>query len=551
MSQTSKHSVIVVGAGPVGLTVAMDLASRGVSVLVLERRPRGEPPSVKCNHVSARSMEIFRRLGVAAAVRAAGLPDEYPHDVAYRTSTTGIELTRISIPGRAGRLRQDPGPDTGWPTIEPPHRINQIYLEPILFEHAASMENVTIINRVEVVEVTQDDGGVVVQARELASGKTVHHAADFLVGCDGGRSLVRGAIGAKLQGDAVIQRVQSSYIRAPKLLDMFQHPPAWATFSLNPVRCGNVYAIDGKELWLVHNYLKDDEPDFESVDRDRSIRQILGVDDRFEYELISKEDWYGRRLVADRFRDRRIFICGDAAHLWVPYAGYGMNAGIADAANLAWLLAAAVKGWADQRILDAYECERHPITSQVSYFVMDHAHAMATERRIVPSGIEDTGEAGEAIRREVGQRAYELNVQQYCCAGLNFGYYYDASPLIAYDGETQPAYTMGSFTPSTVPGCRTPHFVLSDGRSLYDAMGPDYALLRTKDDIDPQPLLEAAQRRGVPIKLLDLSGEALPDAYRHALLISRPDQHVAWRGDVLPTDPAALIERLRGGRIDA
>lgn len=547
MGGTQKHSVVVVGAGPVGLTVAMDLASRGVSVLVLEQRHRGEPPSVKCNHVSARSMEIFRRLGVAKAVRAAGLPDEYPHDIAYRTSATGVELTRIPIPGRAGRQRNEPGPDTKWPTMEPPHRINQIYLEPILFEHAAGMPGIEIRNRVEVTAVEQDAAGVRVSARDLESGESIEFRGDYLVGCDGGRSAIRAAIGARLVGDAVIQRVQSTYIRAPKLIGMFQHPPAWATFSLNPKRCGNVYAIDGRELWLVHNYLKDDEADFESVDRDLSIRNILGVDASFEYEVMSKEDWFGRRLVADRFRDRRMFICGDAAHLWVPYAGYGMNAGIADAANLAWLLAAVVNGWGDDSMLEAYVHERHPITSQVSYFVMDHAHAMATERRIVPGNIEANDAAGEAVRQEVGRRAYDLNVQQYCCAGLNFGYFYDKSPLIAYDGESQPAYTMGSFEPSTVPGCRTPHFVLADGRSLYDAMGKDYCLLRLDPDVDAQPFLDAAKECGLPVSVLDIGrGGGAPEVYRHALLLARPDQHVAWRGDALPADPRSLANRLRG-----
>ncbi|KAI3605385.1 2-polyprenyl-6-methoxyphenol hydroxylase (plasmid) [Cupriavidus necator H850] len=543
MSHTGKHSVIVVGAGPVGLTCAMDLAQRGISVLVLERRANGEAPSVKCNHVSARSMEIFRRLGVAMAVRAAGLPDEYPHDVAYRTSVTGFELTRIPIPGRAGRMRREVGPDTDWPTMEPPHRVNQIYLEPILFAHAASMEKVTIVNRVEVTDATQDDHGVTLQAHNLDTGDVHTYTADYVIGCDGGRSFIRSTIGAKLVGDAVIQRVQSSYIRAPKLIHMFRYEPAWATFSMNPERCGNVYAIDGKELWLIHNYLKDDEADFDAVDRDLSIRRILGVDASFEYELISKEDWFGRRLVADRFRDRRIFICGDAAHLWVPYAGYGMNAGIADAANLSWILAARLNEWAEDGILDAYVQERHPITSQVSYFVMDHAHAMATARRTVPDGIEEPGDAGDAIRNAVGKRAYDLNVQQYCCAGLNFGYFYDKSPLIAYDGDKQPAYTMGGFTPSTVPGCRTPHFVLANG---YDVLGQDYALLRLCADVDVARLLDAAAQRGIPMKLVDLSGESIPDAYGHALLISRPDQHVAWRGDAVPEDPVALVDMLRG-----
>ncbi len=538
--------VLIVGAGPIGLVLAMDLASRGIESTVLELRHRGEPPSVKSNHVSARSMEIFRRLGVASAVRARGLPDDYPHDVAYRTSTTGIELTRILIPSRLGRVRGDPGPDTDWPTAEPPHRINQIFLEPILFAHAVAMPGIRLINRIEVTGFEQDDNAVTVAARDLDSGAIRRFRASYLIGCDGGRSLVRKGIGATLAGDAVVQRVQSTCIRAPDLLGRLRYPPAWATFSLNPRRSGNVYAIDGGERWLVHNYLNDAEPDFDSVDRDRSIRDILGVDDAFDYEVLSKEDWFGRRLVADRFRDRRVFIAGDAAHLWVPYAGYGMNAGIADAADLAWLLAAHLNGWGAEGMLEAYAAERMPITEQVSYFAMNHAHAMARERGAVPANIEMDGPEGDAIRAEVGRRAYELNVQQYACAGLNFGYFYDHSPLIAYDGEAAPGYTMGNFTPSTVPGCRTPWFRLADGTSLYDALGPDYALLRFDPRVDIALLVDAARRCGVPITVVDVVAGLTPAVYHHALLLSRPDQHVAWRGHQLPDDVTALVDRIRG-----
>jgi 2-polyprenyl-6-methoxyphenol hydroxylase-like FAD-dependent oxidoreductase len=546
----NQTDVLIIGSGPIGLTLAMDLASRGVAVTVLEMRHHAEPPSVKCNHIAARSMEIFRRLGVAAKIRAAGLPDDYANDVSYRTTATGTELARILIPSRLGRLRGDPGPDTKWPTMEPPHRVNQIYLEPILAEHAAAMPGVKLLNRMEVIAFAQDADGTTLQARNLDTDEISHFSARYLIGCDGGRSMVRKGIGAVLIGDAVVQRVQSTFIKAPSLLGLFQQAPAWATFSLNPRRCGNMYAIDGKERWLIHNYLQDGEPDFESVDRDRCIRDILGVDDTFEYEMISKEDWFGRRLVADRFRDRRVFICGDAAHLWVPYAGYGMNAGIADAANLAWLLGAHLNGWADERVLDAYSDERKPITEQVSRFAMNHAHAMASQRNTVPADIEAAGAAGDAIRAEIGRQAYDLNVQQYSCAGLNFGYFYDASPLIAYDGEAPPEYSMGSFTPSTVPGCRTPHFKLPDGRSLYDAMGAGYTLLRFDPAIDIAPLLAAAKARGVPLDVLDIDAKKhstpIPDSYRHALLLARPDQHVAWRGDTLPSDPLALIDLIRG-----
>jgi hypothetical protein len=232
----------------------------------------------------------------------------------------------------------------------------------------------------------------------------------------------------------------------------------------------------------------------------------------------------------------------------VPYAGYGMNAGIADALNLSWLLAARLQGWADEGILDAYEAERQPITQQVSHFAMEHAAKMIKARRAVPPNIEAEDDAGRLARQEIGREAYELNVQQFCCAGLNFGYYYDASPLVVADDEAPPTYTMGDFTPSTVPGCRAPHVGLPDGGSLYDAFGPGYTLLRLDAEVDVAPLVQAAQQRSVPLTVLDLAGLSLPDAYRHKLVLCRQDQHVAWRGDQLPDDPAALVERLRGAR---
>ena len=545
--QPTQTRVLIAGAGPVGLVLAMELAARGIDVTVLEPRRRLEPPNVKCNHVSARSMEILRRLGVAGAVRQTGLPEDYPHDIAYRITATGQELTRIPIPCRRDRYTAATGPDTGWPTAEPPHRINQIYLEPILFLHAEAQARIRILNRTALRDFEQDAQGVRAVAEHVDSGQRLNFDCDYLIGCDGGRSMVRKRIGAQLRGDAVVQRVQSTYIHAPDLLARFQHAPAWATFSLNPRRSANMYAIDGRERWLIHNYLREDEPDFESVDRDACIRAILGVDAGFRYDIISKEDWYGRRLVAERFRDRRVFLCGDSAHLWVPYAGYGMNAGIADAHNLAWLLAARLQGWGAPGILDAYEAERLPITEQVSHFAMNHAHAMASQRKSVPDGIEQPGPQGDALRAALGRAAYDLNVQQYCCAGLNFGYFYDRSPLVAYDGEPAPGYSMGGFSASTVPGCRTPYFELADGTPLYDALGPGYTLLRFDPAIDATPLLRAAQARGLPLAVLDADRrDPRAAVYRHALLLSRPDQHVAWRGDALPDDPHALAARLCG-----
>lgn len=553
MTLRRSASVAIVGAGPVGLTLALDLAWRGIDVVLAEQRTAGEPPSVKCNHISSRSMEIFRRLGIAHDIRAAGLPDDYPNDVVFRTRATGFELTRIPIPARKDRFRRSGGPDTSWSTPEPAHRANQIFFEPVLFSHAAHTRGITLLSRTRVEGFQQHGDRVQVTARELDTDRTLTIECGFLIGCDGGRSAIRRHIGASLTGDEVIQRVQSSYIRAPGLIDLITPPPAWMSYIYNPERAGNLVAIDGKERWLVHNYLRDDESEFESVDRERCIRAILGVRQDFRFEVLRKEDWVGRRLIADRFRNGRVFLCGDAAHLWVPYAGYGMNAGIADATNLAWLLAAHLKGWAPLAILDAYELERLPITDQVSRFAMRHAEGAIRERTHLPLELEENSVAGVAARAQVGSAAYQLHVQQFACAGLNFGYFYDASPLIAYDGEPPPAYTMSSYTPSTAPGCRTPHLWLSEGRSLYDELGPDYTLLRFDPGLNVSGLVRAMEERGVPLTVLDVQPRhQVPlemteeSAYRHKLLLSRPDQHVAWRGDRIPDNPETLADRVRG-----
>jgi 2-polyprenyl-6-methoxyphenol hydroxylase-like FAD-dependent oxidoreductase len=546
MSEPAALDVLIVGAGPVGLTLAIDLAWRGIDVTIVETRARAGLPEPKCNHVAARTMEIFRRLGLSQKVRDAGLPADYPHDIAYRTTFTGTELSRIPIPCRRDRFTARDGPDCNWPTPEPPHRINQIFLEPILFEHAAAQSRIRIINRTQVEDVVVQDTSANVALRDLDSGAVRRMSCRYLIGCDGARSIVRKAIGAELTGDAIVQRVQSTYIRAPDLISRQQHERAWGTGIINPRRSGMVYAIDGRERWLVHNYMKPGEGDFDSVDRDACIRTILGVGADFNYDIISREDWYGRRLIADRFRDRCAFIAGDAAHIWVPYAGYGMNAGIADATNLSWLLAAHLNGWAPAAILDAYEAERWPITSQVSRFAMSHAEAEIRRRGAVPDEIEQAGEKGDLARAEVGRLAYEINVQQYACEGLNFGTYYDRSPIIAYDGSEHPAYTMNSYTPSTVPGCRTPHLSYDNGHSLYDAMGPEFTLLRFDPAIDVAALELAARDRGVPLKLLDVERPTVAMRDGGGLLLSRPDQHVAWRGNRLPADPLALIDRVRG-----
>jgi 2-polyprenyl-6-methoxyphenol hydroxylase-like FAD-dependent oxidoreductase len=510
-----KTRVLIVGGGPVGLTLAMDLAWRGIDVVVAERRPPDDPPNVKCGQIGARSMEIFRRLGVADKLRGIGLPAYYPNDIVSATSVTGIELSRVLIPARGTRATPAAaGPDTAWPTPEHTHRCNQKFFEP---------------------------GAV-----DLDGGTRTSIACDYLVGCDGASSFVRKSIGSEFVGAPVLQYAQSFHIRAPQLRSLLPGKPAWLYFSLNPRRCGVTMAVDGRETWNMQNFSYPGESGLDHLDRDWVIRSILGVGPDFEYELLSYEDWVARRLVASKLRDRRVFICGDAAHVWMPLGGFGMSAGIADAANLAWKLAGVLHGWATPEILDAYEAERQPITDQASRIISDIGHRVMMQRHELSPDIEQLDAIGEAARTAAGQLAYALDVEQQCCGGLNFGYFYDRSPIIAYDGEQAPTYTMGTFTSTTVPGCRVPHVWIEGRRSLYDAMGPDYALLRLDPTAGISGIVAAAAQRGLPLAVLDVRSPEASVLYRHKLVLVRPDQHVAWRGDAEPADPLDLVDLVRG-----
>ena len=539
--------VLIVGGGPVGLTLAMDLAWRGIDVVVVERRPSNDPPNVKCGQIGARSMEIFRRLGVADKLRGIGLPADYPNDIVSATSVTGIELSRVLIPARG--VRGTPaaaGPDTSWPTPEHTHRCNQKFFEPVLIAHAAQQPRIRILHRTEITDLTQDEQGVTASAVDLDGGTRSSIACDYLVGCDGASSFVRKSIGSEFVGSPVLQYAQSSYIRAPQLRSLLPAKPAWLYFSLNPRRCGVTMAVDGRETWNLQNFSYPGETGLDHLDRDWVIRSILGVGPDFEYELLSSEDWIARRLVASKFRDRRVFICGDAAHVWMPLGGFGMSAGIADAANLAWKLAGVLHGWATPAIFDAYEAERRPITDQASRIISDIGSKVMMQRNQLSPEIERLDAIGETARAAAGRLAYALDVEQQCCGGLNFGYFYDRSPIIAYDGEQAPTYTMGTFTSTTVPGCRAPHVWIEGRRSLYDAMGPDYTLLRLDPTVRVNGIVAAAAQRGLPLAVLDVKSHEVSEFYRHKLVLVRPDQHVAWRGDAEPADPLDLVDLVRG-----
>ena len=554
MAESSHDAqVLIVGAGPVGMTLALDLASRGIGATIVEQRAPADPADAKCNTVAARTMEVFRQLGVADAVRASGLTDDFPTDVSYRTAVTGPEILRIELPSRSERFGADgrsaPGYlDSDWRTPEPNVRVSQLYLDPLLRDAVEKNPRIRLLAQTAFERFEDGPGGVTVHCRDLASDAPLTLRARYLVGCDGGTSPVRRQLGVALLGDAEISRTRSSLIRTKDLKSRFQGRPAWMTWTVSHTGWGVVVAIDGDELWLVHRTLPAGAEDFEVLDADRSIRDVLGVGADFQYEVVSHQDWIGRRLVAGRFRQGNVFIAGDAAHLWVPFAGYGMNAGIADAMNLSWMLAAVLQGWAPEALLDAHERERHPITEQVSRFAMAAAVELLdrVRDRKIPKVLSRRGPIGALLRRVLGRRIRAMNEAQFACEGLNFGYFYDDSPLVHADGEAAPPYTMGTATPSTVPGCRMPHFWLDEKRSLYDALGPWFTLVRFDPARDVSAALEAAAAIGLPLELLDAPQQTGDAAFRHPLVLVRPDRHVAWRGDAIPAATGPWLDRVRG-----
>lgn len=542
--------VVVVGAGPVGLTTAMELAKRGINVVVVESRSEDDPADAKCNTISARTMEIFRQLGVAEQARACGLTEDYPTDVVYATAANGEEITRIVMPSRNERLSPDglnaPGfPDSHWETPEPVVRASQFYLNPILFEHAKTFDGINLLTETTFLSYEDHGDGVSASCR-AKDGEPLTIQCRYLIGCDGASSAVRKGMGVKLEGDDEISKMRTTLVRCPEIKQLLAARPGWMTWVMNPRVTGVIIAIDGDELWLLHRGVRMDAG-FDSIDQDQSIRDLLGVGQNFSWDAVHHQDWTARRMIAVRFRQNNVFICGDAAHIWVPFAGYGMNAGIADANNLSWMMAAVLNGQADELLLDAHERERHPITEQVSKFAMNKAleYQAAVQQRNIPKLIESRSFLGRLLRNRIGRRMYGMNLPQFACQGLNFGYYYEDSPIIHYDGEAPPEYEMGHATASTVPGCRLPHFWVSPGLSIYDELGPVYTLLCFNGAKAEEPFAGAFAAAGLPLKVLAVDSQ--PSAYDRNYVLARTDQHVAWRGDVLPADAQAFVARC-GGR---
>jgi len=555
MELAQQHVAIgIVGGGPVGLTLALFLDRFGVPCVLFntETTTRWHP---KGSTESARSMELFRQLGLADRIRALGLPEDHPTDIAYFTRFNAHELARLSMPSRAAvlqRRREAPKTDQ---VPEPIHRANQLHLDRLLFDYVATRPRISSRFGWRVDAFEQDTDGVTVNATNGDSSESWR--VQYLVGCDGGRSFVRRTLGIRFSGEASLEeryfggRMFSTYIRSPALHEMLKRRRAWQYWAVNPELRSTIISINGGDEFLFRT--KAAAPN-QPAD-DATVIQVLHccAGAKPKIEIVGHEPWTaGTALVAETFGDRRVFLAGDAVHLFTPTGGFGMNTGLEDAANLGWKLAACVQGWGGRDLLASYEKERLPIAlrntgaaRQLSININDVE---------APPEIEWNSAAGVSARQAASKKLATF-AEQFASLGVQLGGRYDDSPIIAAD-KAPPPDDFINYHPTSIPGGRAPHAWLDlehgNGSSLYDRLGTGMTLLRLGHrPPDTRAIVDAASRRRVPLFVVDIEDRDIRDLYDCDLALIRPDHYVAWRGNVAPSDADALLAQLVGANADA
>ena len=524
MNAHSETSVVIAGAGPVGLGLACELGLRGVPCVLVEKRD-GAITVPKQSMVSARNMEFCRRWGVAPAVRNAVWPQSYPRDFVYLDNLRGRELMRVKVPSYGQRDQRDFTPEAPCPCP-------QIYFDPILMGRVRTFPNVTVRTHTALDSFRQDAAGVAVRVTDLSTGASEDVGARYLVGCDGPAGSVRETLKIELGGLGVVAISVNIFFRSASLATF--HDKGWARFYrlIDERGCwSELIPIDGKELWRLTVF---DEPASAAAPKEL-LRKMAG--DEFPYEILSVSRWERRDFVAQSYGQGRVMIAGDAAHECSPTGGIGMHTGLEEVVNLGWKLAAMTQGWGGPELVASYASERLPIARRNVELATRSFRAIAA----IP---------GLAAVDATDWRATPnwLSIPEH----LKIQYGYEGSPICIPDGTPASDAEPPRFEPSTRPGARAPHAWLSDGSSTLDLFGDGFTLLRLGDQPpDIGPLAQAAAARGVPLREIAIADPEIASLYERKLVLVRPDGHVAWRGDALPSDPAGIVERVRGAGASA
>jgi 2-polyprenyl-6-methoxyphenol hydroxylase-like FAD-dependent oxidoreductase len=547
--------IAIVGGGPAGLMLAIELGCRGIDCVLLDERDDGPIPP-KANATSARTMEHYRRRGFAHRVRAIGLTEDHPQDVVFRTRLAeGFghhELARIRIPSRRGALtRTDLGdfPEETWPTPELPHRGQQMYIEPILREEARRYSGVRVLQHHKVNTLTQDANGVLLSISRLDDGSPVTLRASYAVGCDGARSLVRQTMGVNFEGVGGEDReffggqMLSIYLRSRTLYDALGSRRAWLYWAVNPELRGSLVAINGVDEFVLGIQLRKGQT-IDDVDALAALRSVLGT--TVDVEILGRSPWLaGYTLVAERMRQGRLFIAGDAAHLFTPTSGMGYNTSIDDAVNLGWKLAAVLRGWGSEALLDSYEAERRPIAQRNTAYARLMADSLG--RAAVPTGVEAAGADGDATRAALRDHFHTHVHREFNIPGVQLGLRYAGSPIVASEAVEPPPDEPNVYHPSGFPGGRAPHVAAPGGSSIFDHFGQNFTLLSLNDlPSDDDAWKESAAILRLPLAFLHWPDAAARSLYGADRVLIRPDHHVAWRGPV-GSAPESLL-RLATGR---
>jgi len=527
--------VLIVGGGPVGLGLAIELGGRGIPCILVEQTD-GTIDFPRANSIDLRTMEVCRRWGIADEIRAAGIPPDYPHSALYATSLAGFAIAHFKRGGHGGAGGLDVSP-------ERPQRCNQLFFDPILRAHAQGLAGVELRFRHRLESFTQDAEGVTATIARLDDGDTTILRARHMIACCGGRSPIRKALGCELTTQGVLGYPISIFFRANALWDHHDKGKTALNFIVGPDGVwGTLIPLDGRELWRLTLHGSESYVDPASIDADDYVRRALGMD--APYELLSVGGWTRREMVAERYRFGRVLLAGDAAHHNTPTGGYGMNTGMGDAVDLGWKLAALHDGWGGDALLESYEAERRPVA------VRNVAEATGNYKRRTwrpGAAVADDTPDGAAIRAELGSRIQEQNARQHRGHGIALGHIYADSPICVEDDEGPLPDTVADFVPIARPGARAPHAELADGSSLLDLFGQGFTLLRLGGAAPDCAVLKAAAAdRAMPLGVVDIDDAAIYRLYERSLALVRPDGHVAWRGDELPGDAAALIDRVRG-----
>jgi len=530
--------VLIVGGGPVGLALALDLGWRGVECLLVDELERdGYRKHPRANLVNSRTMEFCRRWGVAARVKEAGTPPDYPHTAMYVTGMRGHVIARIERPAHGGDKAIAFTP-------EPPQRCNQIWFDPVLRERAEGFSAVTLRYRWRFDSFAQDGTGVVSRVTDLATGEQHAIRSAYLAACCGGRSPIRRLLGIDANEGEVLGAPLSVYFRANHLWDWHDKGKGVLHFIVGPTGVwATLNSLNGGDLWRVtlHGGAKTHGAP-EVLDHKAILTRIIGCE--FPYELISISPWVRRKLVTAAYRHGRVFLAGDCAHQNTPTGGYGMNTGVGDAVDLGWKLAASLQGWAGSRLLDSYDAERRPVALRN---VEEATRNFQLRSFAAIPELMEASPAGEAQRRKLGDEILRNTARELLSDGIAMGYRYDASPIVCADGSEPPPLSVTEYVQTSFPGARAPHAWLADGRSTLDLFGKSFILLRLgRDAPEAAPLEQAALRRAVPLETVSLAEPAARATYQRKLVLVRPDGHVAWRGDHAPGDAAAIVEKATG-----